>query len=148
MLGCEARIKDVKNENHLTNPTITNWVKKDDRWQINTFCNIDFDKISWDNVEEIKFFLYFGTRLIGTAESNGINLDNLLIGTGETGVQVINCNFYNIKEKKQDDGLFIRSYCNIEYPETPNYLKVTVLERKDGKHIRYTVSNNKYKNES
>ena len=148
LIGCQPKIVEAKNDNHISNPTISNWIEKDNKYKLNTFINIDFNKISWDNIENIKFFIYFGTRLVGTAESSGANLDNLLMDIPDDGIQVINCDFYKIKKKKEDDNKWIRSYCNIEYPEVANYLKVTVVERKDGKLVRYTTSNNKYKLES
>ena len=148
LCGCEPKIKEVENNNHILNPTITNWQNIDNKWQINTFFNVDFNKVSWENIDNIKFFIYFGTRLVGTAESSGINLDNLLLEVEDNGIQVISCNFYNIKDKKQDDGFFVRSYCNIQYPQTPNFLKVTLTERTEDKLIRYTISNKRYNNES
>ena len=147
-VGCEPKIIESENNNHISNPTISNWIEEDNKYKLNTFINIDFNKISWENIENIKFFIYFGTRLVGTAESSGANLDNLLMDIPDSGIQVISCNFYKIKEKKQDDKKWVRSYCNIEYPEVANYLKVTVVERKNGKLVRYTTSNNKFKNES
>ena len=147
-VGCKPKIIEAKNVNHLTNPTITDFVYLEDKWQLNTFVNIDFNKIEWDNIKEIKFFLYYGTRLVGTAVSKGENLDNLLMQIPDSGVQVISCNFYKIDKKKENDGLWIRSYCTMEYPESATYLKVTVQEQKDTQILRYTTSNNKFKNYS
>ena len=146
--GCEQKIIEAENNNHIFNPTISEWENNSEKQEINTNFEIDFDKVNWDSIENIKFFIYFGTRLVGTAESKGENLDNLLTQIEDSGVQVINCNFYRITKKSENDGYFIRSYCNIEYPEKPNYIKITLLERKEDKIVRYTISNNKYKLEN
>lgn len=153
--ACAEPIAEIENKTQLLNPTVAGWYKNNEEIKIDTYIKIDFDQIKISQIQSIKFFLYKGTKLLGTATSQKDNLNTLLtnqqvywLNTGNyedtVGIQTLSCGFYASK-KKSDDGEWQRTACYVNYPETPNYLKAYIIVREYGKLVRYTVSNNKYK---
>ena len=151
--GCGENIEDAQNNGEISAPTITGWYESGEENLLDTSINIDFDKVSAENIHSIKFTLYDGQTMLGIRECSGDQVETLLKDCAQywdqtegtwsevEGVRTLSCAFKNRTSEAKSD-FWTSTTCTATPGETPNRLIVEIVVEKDDKLLRYKSEKN------